>query len=54
MIKRSTIIIDPKKSEEFKEFMRKNAKNESFWRENKESISRPIDKARLEALFDKK
>lgn len=45
------IIIDPKKTEEFKDFLKKIAKDKIFWEKNKEYILTPIDKTKIDILF---
>lgn len=51
MLERNNIIIAPEKSKDFEGFLKKNAKTSDFWRENKESISKPVDKKKLEEMF---
>ena len=51
MLERNNIIISPGKGQEFEKFLKANAKDQNFWKENKDSASKPIDKAKLEALF---
>ena len=52
MFRRSAIIIDPKKTEEFKDFIKKNVKDKIFWEKNKEYILTPIDKTKIDTLFE--
>ena len=51
MIQRSSIVIDPKKSKQFVQFLNSSAKNKQFWEEIKEGASVKIDKNELNKLF---
>ncbi len=54
MIQRSTFAIDPTKGADFKEFIKKNAKDKKYWDEIKKVASRPVDKTKLEMAFNSK
>lgn len=52
MIERTRFEIDPKKYEDFKEFLKKNAKDKNFWEENKNIAEANIDQEELDRLFE--
>ena len=52
MIERSSITIKPDKGHEFERFLKKKAKDQDFWKRNKKDASKPVDKEKLEALFE--
>lgn len=54
MLQRSTFSIDPCKGDSFKEFIKRNAKDKSFWDGIKKEASKPIDKIKLDEAFNKK
>ncbi len=54
MLQRSTFSIDPKKGDSFKEFIKSNAKDKTFWDAIQKDASKPIDKIKLEEAFDHK
>ena len=51
MIERTRFEIDPKKYKDFREFIKKNAKDKKFWEENKKIAERNIDQKELDRLF---
>ncbi|MBQ9015584.1 MAG: hypothetical protein IJ109_05625 [Firmicutes bacterium] len=51
MIERSAFTIDKNKSEEFKEFISKNAKGKDFWNDVQKAASKSVDKKALDTLF---
>ena len=51
MIERTRFEINPKKYEDFREFIKKNAKDKKFWEENKKIAERSIDQKELDRLF---
>lgn len=54
MLKPNSIIIDPKKGNEFDRFIKENAKQPEFWNTVKKNASAPIDKKELDKLFEDK
>ena len=52
MIKRSSIIIDPKKSKEFTKFLNTTVKDKKFWDEIKKGASVRVNKEELDKLFE--
>ena len=53
MIQRTSIAIDKRKSADFLEFIKANAKNKSFWKDIKKTASSEVSKDDLEKLFKK-
>ena len=51
MIERTKFEIDHKKYEDFREFIKKNAKDKKFWEENKKIAKTNIDQKELDRLF---
>ncbi len=54
MFERSCVEIDGKRSAEFAEFVKENAKGKEFWEHNKETASREIAKNEIDSLFREK
>ena len=53
MIQRSSVVIDPQKSQKFVEFINSSVKDEKFWEKVKEGASVKVDKKDLNKLFEK-
>ncbi len=53
MIQRSSVIIDPKKSKRFVQFLNSSGKNKEFWEDVKKGASAKVDKKELDKLFEK-
>ena len=51
MLKRNGVVIDPSKSSDFIDFMKRVAKDEAFWKKNAEIASTSINKEDLDRLF---
>lgn len=51
MIERTRFEINPKKYEDFREFIKNNAKDKKFWEENKKIAETNIDQKELDILF---
>ena len=51
MIERTRFEIDPKKYDDFRDFIKKNAKDKKFWEENKKIAETNIDQKELDRLF---
>lgn len=54
MFKRSYAEIDSRKAENFKIFLKDNAKNKDFWKKNGTDAFREINKEEIERLFAEK
>lgn len=52
MLKRCSLIIDSSKSNEFKSFLKTNAKDKKFWDMVKREASKNVDKEELDKLFE--
>ena len=52
MFQRSSIVIDPKKSKGFVQFLRLSAKDKRFWENVKKGASVKVDKKELDGLFE--
>lgn len=51
MFESSYIEIDNEKKNDFKKFVKRNAKDKKFWDENKKAASREVDKEEIDRLF---
>lgn len=51
MFESSYIEIDNEKKNDFKKFVKRNAKGKKFWDENKKAASREVDKEEIDRLF---
>lgn len=52
MFESSYIEIDNEKKDDFKKFVKRNAKDKKFWDENKKAASREVDKEQIDKLFE--
>ena len=53
MLERTRFEINPKKYEDFRDFIKKTAKDKKFWEENKKIAETNIDQKELDRLFIK-
>lgn len=51
MLARNSTVIDPSKSKEFNEYLKKIAKDKNFWNEVKEKASVSFDRDEVNKLF---
>ena len=52
MLKENGVVIDPNKSAEFVEFLKRNGKSKQFWEDVKKVASTQIDEDELNRLFE--
>ena len=52
MIQENNIVIDPNKSAEFLNFLKRTGKSKKFWEENAKVASTQVDEKELNRLFE--